>query len=214
MVIDHKLESRLRRLASEPAPMSGALEDRVMSAIALAAASRGRRPGVSALELAAVAAALIAALMIGALIGWRLSLSSAAIPAGSPSRDPSVVRFRAVIDSDARAIDRYYVQSCNTRASCDSNLTELRSGVEKLLADIGATPVPAQLVSSVSRLRATAQHLLGQLDAAITVVETPGSSYAAAAGSPDVSALDLATAVVDCWPASPIQSDHGDWSCA
>ncbi|HSS62016.1 MAG TPA: hypothetical protein VLK30_11245 [Candidatus Limnocylindrales bacterium] len=212
---EERLENRLRRLPTLQVPPSPWLEDRIMSAIGTEAAKlqaddprRGMR-----LSLAAFAAVVIAALLVGLLIGSRLGAQQAA-PATGPSRDANVVRYRATVDADMRAINNQYVNGrCDTRANCLASLLRTRAAAEQLRAEIAAIVAPKPVSSIAARVAAADTQFIAQLDEATAVVGQLNSDFVTAGATPDITGLELAVAELDCWPAAAVVGDHGT-SCS
>jgi hypothetical protein len=215
-MVDRELTHDIRRLVEDTVPPAPWLEDRVMAAVTAAIEKPGapvRRPDWDGRAVAAVAALVIAALVVGVLVGSRLVAGKSQTPAGglTPSRDTAVATYRAVIGADANAIDLSFQLNsrCQTRAACARALAQTRTNAEALLRDISGLPTPAAVAPAVLRAKAAAEQFIVQLDVAVALIQQPNSDYIAASLSPTIHDLDLSVAAVDCWPATPVDGDHG-----
>jgi hypothetical protein len=137
-------------------------------------------------------------------VGW------AVIEDPLDNRDASVVRYRATVDADFRAIDRAFVNGpCDTRAACLATLAQTRSAAAQLRGDMTAMVAPGSIRSIAENVIAADTKFIVQVDAASALMSEPGSDFASAGAVPNVADLELAVAQLDCWPASPVQGDHG-----
>jgi hypothetical protein len=215
-VVDRELTRDIRRLAEDIIPPAPWLDDRVMAAV-LAAAERRvatrQRPVLFGLEAAAMAALVIAALVVGVLVGSRLAAHTSEVPATEPgpSRDPAVVSYRALIDGDLKTVDfSFQLNSrCQTREGCARSLVQTRTAAQSLLRDMSTVDAPASLSAKALRVEAAGQQFILQLDAANALIQQPDSDYISASEVPTIRDLDVSVAAVDCWPASPLEGDHG-----
>lgn len=215
-MIDRELTGDLRRMADDIIPPAPWLDDRVMAAVVAAAerrvATRPRRVPFG-LQAAAVAALVIAALIVGVLVGSRLAGHPSQVPATEPgaSRDPAVVRYRAFIDGDLKTADFSFQQNsrCQNRDGCARSLVQTRVAAQALLRDMSAAEAPASLSDKALRAEAAVQQFIVQLDAATALIQQPNSDYMSASQVPTIRDLDLSVAAVDCWPARPLEGDHG-----
>lgn len=215
-MVDRELTRAIRRLAEDIVPPAPWLDERVMAAILAAAerpvATRKRRVPFG-LEAAAIAALVIAALVVGVLVGSRLGAHLSQVPSTkpAPSRDPAVLSYRALIDRDMNAVDSSYQLNsrCHTRDSCALALAQTKTGAESLLRDMSSAGAPASVSQAALRVEVAAQQFIVQLDSAMTVIQQPNSDYIAASSVPTIHDLDLSVAAVDCWPATPVEGDHG-----
>jgi hypothetical protein len=134
----------------------------------------------------------------------------------APSRDPAVVQYRVVVDTDMRAISfAVDTEACKTRSVCVTELTQIKVATEALMRDLGKGAAPQVITSSVERLKAAAQQFRDQVDAALVVVQQPNSNFFAAGATPTIRDLFLAAASVDCWPLQPVNpGGEGGYSCA
>ncbi len=208
------LENRLRRLPGEQVPASPWLEDRTMTMVGMEASKvRAGQVGHSVrFNLAGLAAVIIGALVVGLLVGSRLSAQQVAAPPmrAAPSRDAGILRYRATVDADMRAIDNAFVNGqCDARVTCLATLTRTRTAAEQLRVDMAAMAAPKSVTGIVTEVVAADTQFIAQLDAASAAVRDPSSDYAAAAGVPDIGGLQIAVAELDCWPALPVEGDHG-----
>src|SRR4029077_10790634 len=86
----------------------------------------------------------------------------------SPSRDAAVLRYQALINSDARPITNSgggWV--CRSNQQCIALANGTRAAVEALLHDAESTTVPTSLVPAAAQLRTAAQQYIAELDAYI-----------------------------------------------
>ncbi len=215
-MVDRELTRDIRRLVEDTVPPAPWLEDRVMVAVATAAerpVATSQRPPRLGLQAAAVAALVIGALVIGVLVGSRLGANGNQVPATkpTPSRDPAVVSYRALIDGDASAVEFSFLQNsrCQTRETCARSLVQTRTAAQALLRDMSSARAPTSVSPAALRVEAAADQFIVQLDVAIALIEQPNSDYVAASLAPTIHDLDLSVAVVDCWPAAPIDEEHG-----
>ena len=215
-MVDRELTHDIRRLAEDIIPPAPWLDDRVMAAVLAAAERRvatGQRRVPFGLAAAAMAALVIAALVVGVLVGSRLAGHTSQVPASDPgpSRDPAVVRYRALIDTDLKTVDfSFQLNSrCQTREGCARSLVQTRAAAQALLHDMSTADAPASLSAKSLRVEAAGQQFIVQLDAANALVQQPNSDYISASQVPTISELDLSVAAVDCWPAAPVEGDHG-----
>lgn len=218
-MVDRKLEREIGRLVEESVPPAPWLDDRVMVAVIEAArptTERRRRPARISFALTSIAALIMGLVVIGVLVGPRLALL--AHPGHSthlgPSRDPSVMRFRALVDADMRGVDLDYQRSwtCATRDGCATDLVQVKAATEALLVDIAAAPTPAAIAPAAQQVTGAARDFVDQLDMAIAVVRQPNSDYRVGAAIPTVYDLDVAVAAVDCWPLIPT-GGHSGFGC-
>ncbi len=214
--MDRELTRDIRRLIEDTVPPAPWLEDRVMAAVMAAAQRPGGlrpRPAWLGLAAAAVAALVIAALVVGVLVGSHMGPNMRQVPATepAPSRDPGVVSYRALIRGDLNAVEfSFQLNSrCLTRAACDRALLQTRTGAETLLSDMSSARTPASLSGAALRVEAAAEQFIVQLDVAIALIQQPNSDYVAASLAPSMHDLDLTVVGVDCWPAAPVEGEHG-----
>ncbi len=215
-MVDRELTRDIRRLVEDTVPPAPWLEDRVIAAV-MAAAERpsGLRPRPARLGLAAaaVAALVIAALVVGVLVGSHMGANMRQVQATekTPSRDPVLVSYRALIRGDMNAIDFSFQlnSQCHTRAACARALVQTRTGAETLLSDMSSARTPASLSGAALRVEAATEQFIVQLDAAIALTQQPNSDYISASLVPTIHDLDLSVAALDCWPAAPIDEAHG-----
>jgi hypothetical protein len=213
-MIDRTLRRDVHRLVEELVPPAPWLDDRVMNSIPerLPLARSGGR-GLTSLgfTLAGVALATIGILLVGVLIGSHLPARAIPAPAThvAPSHDIGVVRYRNLVDADLRNIDSSFQKGCDTRQACARQLEGTKSATDALLRDISTTAAPSALAPYVDRLRAAARQFEAQLDGALYVIAQRGTDYVTASAAPSSYDLTLAVAAVDCWPATPIEGDHG-----
>jgi hypothetical protein len=214
-MVDRELTRDLKRLAEDITPPAPWLEDRVMAAVLAAAERRAapRRRVPFGLGAAAMAALVIAALVVGVLVGSRLAAHTTHVPATEPgpSRDPAVVSYRALVDGDLKTVDfSFQLNSrCQTRAGCAGALVQTRVAAQALLRDMSTTDAPPSLSASALRVEAAVQQFIVQLDAAGALLQQPNSDYISASQVPTIHDVDLSVAAVDCWPAHPLEWDHG-----
>jgi hypothetical protein len=212
-MVDRELTRDIQRLAEDIIPPVPWLDDRVMAAVLAAAeqrvATRKRRVPF-ALGTAVTAALVIAALVVGVLVGSRLAAHTDHVPAG-PSRDPAVVGYRALIDRDLKTIDFSFQQEsrCQTRESCTVALAQTKTGTQALLRDMTSARVPASVSAAALRIEGAAQQFVIHLDAASALIQQPNSDYISSSQVPTIHDLDVSVAAVDCWPALPLEGDHG-----
>jgi hypothetical protein len=194
--------------AAPPAPW---FEHRVIAAVRAGVEPRHR--GGVWLRARSLAAVVNGLLVVGVLVG--LGLGAHYFPGSvtdlAPSRDPAIVSYRALVDVDIRAVDSSFQLStaCKTRDACARDLAQMRTDTETLLRDISTRSVPASVAARAERVEDVAQQFIAQLDLALVVIQQPNSDYIAASAAPMVHGLDLAVAKVDCWPATPVDGDHG-----
>lgn len=212
-MVDRGLTRDIQRLAEDIIPPAPWLDDRVMAGVLAAAERRAashRRRGTFALGAAAMIALVIAALVVGVLVGARLAAHTGQVPAG-PSRDPALVGYRALIDRDLKTVDfTFQLESrCQNRDSCALALAQTKTATEALLRDMTSERAPASVADAALRIEAAAQQLIVQLDAANALIKQPNGDYISASQVPTIHDLDVSVAAVDCWPALPLEGDHG-----
>jgi hypothetical protein len=160
-----------------------------------------------------MAALVIAALVVGVLVGSRLAAHTSQVPATEPgpSRDPAVVSYRALIDGDLKIVDFSFQENsrCQTREACAGALVQTRVAAQTLLRDMSTADAPASLSANALRVEAAVQQFIVQLDAANALIQQPNSDYISASQVPTIRDVDLSVAAVDCWPAQPLEGDHG-----
>jgi hypothetical protein len=205
---DRALGNEIRRLVDEQVPAAPWLEDRVMAAVLKDAAGRNARrfDGQGARLVIALAAAIIAVLAVAVLVGTRLAYHPTLAPATkpSPSRDAAVLRYQALINSDARPIANSNNGGwvCRSNQQCIALANQTRAEVEALLHDVESTTAPTSLVPAAAQLRTAAQQYIAELDAYIAAEQDPNTNYLAPTG-PVPTNLDIAVATVACWPGVP-----------
>jgi hypothetical protein len=211
MSTDRALRHEIQQWVEGAAPPAPWFEHRVIAAVR-AGVEPKHRAGVW-LGVRSLAAVVSTVLVVGVLVG--LGLGAHYFPAAAtylaPSRDPAIVGYRAPIDVDIRAVDSSFQRStaCKTRVACASDLAQMRIATETLLRDISAREAPLSIDLSAERVKAVAQQFIVQLNVALAVIQQPNSDYIAASGAPTVYELDLAVAKLDCWPATPVDGEHG-----
>jgi hypothetical protein len=205
---DRSFGNEIRRLVDEQVPEAPWLEDRVMAAVLKDAAGRsdhafdGRRPRM---VIAALAAAIIAVLAVVVLVGTRLAAHPTPAPVikPSPSRDAAVLGYQALINTDMRMI---YLNGppfiCKSRQQCLAFGMAERTATEALLHDVESTPAPTSLVPAAAQLKAAALQYIAGLDPYIASEQDPNTNYLAP-NQPSTGNLDLAAAMVVCWPGIP-----------
>jgi hypothetical protein len=204
---DRALGNEIRRLVDEQVPAAPWLEDRVIAAVLKDAAGRNARrfDGHGARLVIALAAAIIAVLAVVVLVGTRLAYHPTLAPATkpSPSRDAAVLRYQALINSDARPIaNSYGGWVCRSNQQCIAAANQVRAEVEALLHDLESTTAPTSLAPAAAQLKTAAQQYIAQLDAYIAAEQDPNTNYLAPTG-PIPTNLDIAVATVACWPGVP-----------
>ena len=213
-MVDPKLGQDIRRLVDESVPPAPWLEDRVLAAMREQDSARSagtRRPSRIGINLAALAAIMIAALVIGVLLGTRLASPPTPSPAGglTPSTDPAIVSFRAMIDRDMNAVRVNFRKraTCSSREICRAALLSADALVNAMVNDVSSTPAPPAIAAGRDLVLAASRQFIDQLELAIVALEQPSVDYVAAVTAPTISGVDLAVAVVDCWPVVPIFVD-------
>jgi hypothetical protein len=193
------------------APPAPWFEHRVIAAVRAGVEPR-HRAGVW-LGARSLAAVVTGVLVFGVLAG--LGIGAHYFPRAAtylaPSGDHAIVSYRTLIDGDMHAVDSSFQRgtACKTRDACASDLAQMRIDTETLLSDISAREAPPSVDVSAERVEAMARQFILQLNVALTVIQQPNSDYIAASAAPVVHDLDLAVAKVDCWPAAPVDGDHG-----
>jgi hypothetical protein len=204
---DRAFGNEIRRLVDEQVPEAPWLEDRVMAAVRKDAAGRNARTldGRGSRLVIALAAAIIAVLAVVVLVGTRLAYHPTVAPATkpSPSRDAAVLRYQALINSDARPL----VNSgggwvCRSNQQCIALANGTRAAAEVLLHDIESTTPPASLAPAAAQLKTAVQQYIAQMDAYIAAEQDPNTNYLAPTG-PVGTDFDIAVATVACWPGVP-----------
>jgi hypothetical protein len=214
-MVDRGLTRDLQRLADDIIPPAPWLDDRVMAAVLADAERRVASPHrrVPFGLAAAMAALVIAALVVGVLVGARLAVRTNQVPATElgPSRDPAVVSYRALVDGDLKTVDFSFQLSsrCQTREDCARSLAQTTAAAQALLRDMSTTDAPASLSATALRVEAAGRQFIVQLDAANALIQQPNSDYISASQVPTIHDLDVSVAAVDCWPALPVEGDHG-----
>jgi hypothetical protein len=215
-MVDRELTRVIRRLVEDTVPPAPWLEDRVIAAVMTAVerpSALSRRPARLGLAAAAVAALAIAAMVVGVLVGSHLGTNTRQVPATqpAPSRDRAVVSYRALIDGDMSRVKFSFQQNsrCQTRATCARSLAQTRTAAEALLRDMSSARTPPSVSQAALRVEAAAQQFTVQLDTAIAAIQQPNSDYVSVSSVPTIHDLDLRVAAVDCWPAAPVEGDHG-----
>jgi hypothetical protein len=211
MSTDRALRYEIQQWIEGVAPPAPWFEHRVTAAVR-AGVEPKHRGGVW-LGVRSVAAVVSGVLVVGVLVG--LGLGAHYFPAAAtylaPSLDPAIVGYRAPIDVDIRAIDSSFQRStaCKTRDACASDLAQIRIDTEALLRDISVSQAPPSVAVDAEQVKAVARQFIVQLNVALAVIQQPNSDYIAASGAPTVDELDLAVAKLDCWPATPVDGEHG-----
>ncbi len=204
------IAARIRRLAADEVPPQPWFEDRVIEAVAMSVAAPRAREW--RFGLAGVAAAVICALIVGVLAGARLS-QPVSHATREPSNDAAIVKYRAMVHADVGVIDRSSLRGdCSTRVRCIQSMEASRTATTDLLHDLSVSPPPEAVTGIAARLTASGENYVVQLNEAIAAAAEPNSDYVASSAAPTTAALDLATAQLDCWPLSPVESAHGS-SC-
>lgn len=169
-------------------------------------------------RIPAVITGILATFLLAGLsgCGGGSKASVAPIERLTPSRDPAVVQYRAVIDVDMRAITfALDKEACSTRSECTNELINIKAATDAMLVDLGTGAPPPAIGVPIERLKVAAQDFRDQLDAALIVVQQPNSNYFAAGAAPTVHDLYLAAGYLDCWPDQPVNAPgEGDYSCA
>jgi hypothetical protein len=178
-----------------------------MAAVLKDAAGRNARrfDGSGPRLVIALAAAIIAVLVVVVLVGTRLAVhpTPAPVTKPSPSRDAAVLRYQALIDSDARPmINTGGGWVCRSNQQCIALANQTRAQMEVLLHDVESTTAPTSLVPAAAQLKTAAQQYIAQLDAYIAAEQDPNTNYLAPTG-PVPTNFDIAVATVDCWPGVP-----------
>jgi len=211
---DPTLRRDIHRVVDEFVPLAPWLDERVMQSIPESAPGhtfKARKVASLGFGIAAAAAVTLGVLLVGVLIGSHLPAVTApgsAAPPG-PSRDQAVVEYRGLIDADIHNIDLVFQKGCDTRALCVKQLEDTRSATQALLRDTATTPPPKALTPLVLRLRTAAEQFTAQLDNSLYVIAQPNTDYVTASAAPTIAGVTSAAAALDCWPAAPIEGDHG-----
>jgi hypothetical protein len=203
-MIDQGLRRDIQRLVDEMAPPAPWLEERVLRSMpaSVRASRRARHGRSSGSVIAGWAATAIAALLVGLLIGSRMAAEPTPATHVSPSRDASVLQYRALVNADIRNLESVYKQGCYTRQACTRQIESTRSATEGLLRDLSTTPPPPHLAAFASRLTIAAQRFDAELGASLQVIAQPGSNFIAASLNASTLDIDSAVAALDCWPAT------------
>jgi hypothetical protein len=203
---DRAFRNEIRRLVDGQVPEAPWLEDRVMAAVLKDAAGRNARrfDGSRSRLVIALAAAIIAVLAVVVLVGTRLAVhpTPAPVTKPSPSRDAAVLRYQALINSDARPISTGAGWVCRSNQQCIALANQTRAALEVLLHDVDSTTPPTSLAPVAAQLKTAAQEYIAELDSYIAAEQDPNTNYLAPTG-PIPNNFEIAVATVDCWPGVP-----------
>jgi hypothetical protein len=133
------------------------------------------------------------------------------------SRDAEVVRYREMVNADLHPIDLEYQRTwtCKSREACISSVANMRASTDALLSHAATYPIPTSLTAAAQQMTAAAQQFAAQLDAATALMQEPNSNFVAAAAAPSVRDLDLAVAIITCWPVKPFEAGyHTNFDCS
>ena len=220
-MVDTELGRDIRRLVDETVPPAPWLEDRVMVVVrdTVVANSKpryellGRRS-----TIAALAAMVVALLIVVTLLGTRIATHMNVVPGthDGPSRDPVVVAYRSMVDGDMVIIRRADDKTslCTSRQQCAYFLTKERTATEALLRDISSEAAPPPIAPAVISIQGAARQYITQLSAAIQAMQSPQVDYRLASTGPEIGELNLAVAMVECWPVTPVpQNNPAGYGC-
>lgn len=219
-MIDHDFRREVHRLVDESVPSTPWLEDRVMDSVRAAASGQKSTPEQRQLvglrfATATLAVVVVALLVVVTLLGSRMSgPTSNASPAG-PSRDAAIVAYRAMVDRDVAEIWRANLFSCATRSICTVQLMKTRTYAQALVADIASSPPPPSISAAAANVENAARHLVTELDAALDALQSAAVPVSTALNLVLPEELDLAVAILDCWPVTPLPTDTvAGYGCA